>query len=391
MDGPQRRRRTEKCDGQPDDIRDARRKRRNQSRVRRRSEPDHRNRRRQRHGRSQPRVGHSRRNGYPDGNARRELLLPEMDGPQRRYRAGKSDGKPTTFTLPEGGGNIEIRAEFTDLLSLAASEIIAYDAEKAATVTRLSVGGNLTDRGNRRDLRQIPESSLPRTHRRQSHSRQFHVRCRLTRTETDQTRRAECAGGNVGRRECVSQQRPHRRQQFIAPHRSPSQGADHRRTGVQRPVDARRGCLPRTDRSGRIGLLAEQSAGQGGDAQTHLCSQLVILQLHRSHGDLDAQSRRGGQRLLLLRRSDEHLAAQTQDGRRVVFRLFDQTDANRHTQCGKAGEDGHVRLQRPAELQRRKSRVRRRPVLRKMLRPQGGFVPRGHGFREAAASSTANR
>ena len=52
---------------------------------------------------------------------------------------------PTTFTLPEGGGNIEIRAEFTDLLSLAASEIIAYDAEKAATVTRLSVGGNLTD------------------------------------------------------------------------------------------------------------------------------------------------------------------------------------------------------------------------------------------------------
>lgn len=52
---------------------------------------------------------------------------------------------PTTFTLPEGGGNIEIRAEFTDLLSLAASEIIAYDAEKAATVTRLSVGGDLTD------------------------------------------------------------------------------------------------------------------------------------------------------------------------------------------------------------------------------------------------------
>ena len=52
---------------------------------------------------------------------------------------------PTTFTMPEGGGNVEIRAEFTDLLSLAASEIIAYDAEKAATVTRLSVGGDLTD------------------------------------------------------------------------------------------------------------------------------------------------------------------------------------------------------------------------------------------------------
>lgn len=51
---------------------------------------------------------------------------------------------PTTFTLPEGG-NIEIRAEFTDLLPLAASEIIAYDAEKAATVTRLSVSGDLTD------------------------------------------------------------------------------------------------------------------------------------------------------------------------------------------------------------------------------------------------------
>ena len=102
----------------------------------------------------------------------------------------------------------------------------------------------------------------------------------------------------------------------------------------------------------------------------------------RPHGDLDAESRRGRQRLLLLRRSDEHLAAQTQDGRRVVLRLFDQTDANRHPQRGKAGEDGHVRLQRPAELQRRKSRVRRRPVLRKMLCPQGGFVPRGHGFRK---------
>ena len=67
-----------------------------------------------------------------------------MDGPQRRYRTGKSDGKPDDVH-PAGGGNIEIRAEFTDLLPLAASEIIAYDAEKAATVTRLSVSGDLTD------------------------------------------------------------------------------------------------------------------------------------------------------------------------------------------------------------------------------------------------------
>lgn len=58
----------------------------------------------QRHGRSQPRVGHSRRNGNPDGNARRELLLPEMDGPQRRYRAGKSDGKPDDVHPAGGGG-----------------------------------------------------------------------------------------------------------------------------------------------------------------------------------------------------------------------------------------------------------------------------------------------
>ena len=76
---------------------------------------------------------------------RRELLLPEMDGPQRRYRTGKSDGKPDDVHPAGGRGNIEIRAEFTDLLSLAASEIIAYDAEKAATVTRLSVSGDLTD------------------------------------------------------------------------------------------------------------------------------------------------------------------------------------------------------------------------------------------------------
>lgn len=68
-----------------------------------------------------------------------------MDGPQRRYRTGKSDGKPDDVHPAGGGGNIEIRAEFTDLLSLAASEIIAYDAEKAATVTRLSVSGDLTD------------------------------------------------------------------------------------------------------------------------------------------------------------------------------------------------------------------------------------------------------
>ena len=68
-----------------------------------------------------------------------------MDGPQRRYRTGKSDGKPDDVHPAGGRGNIEIRAEFTDLLSLAASEIIAYDAEKAATVTRLSVSGDLTD------------------------------------------------------------------------------------------------------------------------------------------------------------------------------------------------------------------------------------------------------
>ena len=68
-----------------------------------------------------------------------------MDGPQRRYRTGKSDGKPDDVHPAGGGGNIEIRAEFTDLLPLAASEIIAYDAEKAATVTRLSVSGDLTD------------------------------------------------------------------------------------------------------------------------------------------------------------------------------------------------------------------------------------------------------
>ena len=38
------------------------------------------------------------------GDARRELLLPEMDGPQRRYRAGKSDGKPDDVHPAGGGG-----------------------------------------------------------------------------------------------------------------------------------------------------------------------------------------------------------------------------------------------------------------------------------------------
>ena len=276
----------------------------------------------------------------------------------------------------------ESEAEFTDPLSLAASEIIAYDAEKAATVTRLSVGGDLTDEvtaaifdkfQNLLFLELTDAKAIPDNFMYDAGSRAP----KQTKLEELNAPEVTSVGVNAFRNSVLTAVN---NSSLRTVHLPKVQTIGERAFSDLWTLEE--AVFPELTEVGESAFSQNKALAKAEmpkltyapNSLFYSCTALTEISMPNLEEAGSAFFYCGALTSISL--------PKLQDGRRVVFRLFDQTDANRHTQCGKAGEDGHVRLQRPAELQRRKSRVRRRPVLRKMLRPQGGFVPRGHGFRK---------